>query len=93
MKCRFGELHSVSSVSLDYDINLNPKLFSYDDLNFSNLMNKLFFFNRAQPLPHPSQTGATVPSRGFVFGLLQKLLFEGKVPWQQKVWTRLQNSI
>ena len=51
MKCQFGELHSVSSVSLDYDINMNPKLFSYADLNFSNLMNKLFFLTAPNPSP------------------------------------------
>ena len=72
MKCRFGELHFVISVSLDYDINMNSKVFSHDDLNFYNLMNRRFF-NRAQPLPHPSEARATL-SHGFVFELRQKLV-------------------
>ena len=54
MKCRFGELHFLISVSLDYDINMNSKVFSHDDLQFSNFINRLFFFFLTVPNPSPT---------------------------------------
>ena len=92
MKCRFGELHFLISVSLDYD--MNSKVFSHDDLHFSNFINRLFFFffNHAQPLPDPSETRATCFHMGLYLDS-DRSLFEGKVPWQQKVWKRLRNSV
>ena len=66
-----------SMFSLAYDTNINSKIFFHDDLKFfSNLMNKLFFPNLAQPLPHPSPTRTILLSCGFVLRLLWKILFE-----------------